>query len=145
MTENVPTEQLLFETKDEELQSLLGLTTLPLTASPAELLEAGRRGEFWQASGPESQGGEVFDFTALREFGRRFLRAWRKRLVEAICTNQDVQKSANQEITVLAAVAAAALTSHIPELLPYAGAISILAAIVARSGVQGFCDELQKA
>jgi hypothetical protein len=107
-------------------------------------LEAGRRGEFWQAAGPPTQGGEIFDFTALQEFGKRFLRAWRTRLIKAICTNEDVQKSANHEITVVAAVAAAALTSHIPELQPYAGAISILAAIVARSGVEGFCEELQK-
>src|SRR5580704_17786851 len=91
----------LASAKDDELYSVLGLQSLPLTLDADQTLEEGRLGEFFE-QGPRYAGGDkrkpqVFFNHKFKKLANRFFSLSADRLKTALCNNgqlkAQVQKS----------------------------------------------------
>jgi hypothetical protein len=134
----------LFKASDSELMALLGLQALPLLKKPDELLAMGRSGELY--GNPEQLGEGEFEHSALAQVGKAFLRKWAVELQKAICTKGELYKKLRQkgsaQTDILVAVAVGGLASAIPALAPFSGLLTVLGVLLAKTGVDAFCEML---
>ena len=136
----------LLSADDDELYSLLGAAALAVDASPLELLEAGRRGQFYQ-SPPAMLGAEGhFRNEAFEDAAKAFLRRWGVELRKALCGNEKLlaeeKKRGIHEVDVMIATVIASITATIPVLAGFGVLLNVLAVIVVRSGISAFCGSI---
>lgn len=134
----------LRQASDSELMALLGMQALPLMKSPSELLEMGRNGDLY--GDPEQLGEGEFEHGALAALGKTFLSMWARQLQAAICTKSELYKKLRQtgsaQTDLLVAVAVGGLASAIPPLAPFSGLLTVVGVLLAKTGVDAFCEML---
>lgn len=132
----------LLSLEDSELFSLIGVYSLPLSASPVETLELGRSDKLYREDtlGPEDQ----FENKTFRNFGISFFKKWAKQLQEAICSDKEkykeVQKKWLKESDIAVATVVGIISSKIPLLSPYTGLLTLIGVVVVRTGMDAFCE-----
>ncbi len=138
----------LYTATDDELYSVLGLYSISLTTNPSDVLDNGRTGEYWQA-GPEVLGDEeTFWHKKYAELGRQFLINWKPQIFSAICENHnvysDLRKKGFREVDATVAVIVGALSTSIPILAPLTGLLVVIGVLVARTGIDAFCETIKE-
>ena len=133
---------------DDELMAVLGATALPVLRRPEEILQDGRRGDFW-AEGPAIQGDEpAFIHEGFERLGGIFLRNWAVELRKAVCQNDDLAEKLHTEglrqLDVAVGIITGSLAAAIPALAPFLGLLTVLGVIIARSGIRAFCQMLEE-
>lgn len=129
-----------------ELLSVLGAAALAIDNSPAQLLEAGRSGQFYSA-GPTVLGPEIpFEHSGLTRAATDFLTKWNFEIRKAICGNEKLYAAETKEVgrhaDLWVATIVSTLATHIKALAPFVVVLNILAALIVRTGLKAFCDEI---
>jgi len=140
----------LWNSSDGEFLAVIGALALPLVESPAGVLEIGRRGGLYASGGDHlGSGAAEFSHKGLEKIATQFFQIWKKQLKSAICGNfslgEEIRGKGLQQRDIVVAAIVAALTTHIPELQPYASLLTALAVFIASSGIASFCEMLNKA
>jgi hypothetical protein len=134
----------LLQASDSELMALLGLQALPLVKNPSEVLAMGRGGELY--GNPEQLGSGEFEHGALAAVGKTFLHKWAGQLQKAICTKSELYKKLRQtgsaQTDLLVAVSVGGLAAAIPALAPFSGLLTVVGVLLAKTGVDAFCEML---